>query len=67
MANIMHTIILSRVSCIQCDILWRISELGYYITYGYWMAICRTLTSTQAVPCYLKHWLRSHGNGSFII
>jgi hypothetical protein len=26
------------------------------VTYGYWMAIFRTLTSTQAVTCYLKHW-----------
>jgi hypothetical protein len=33
------------------------------VTYGYF----RTLTSTQAVTCYLKHWWRSHGNGSFII
>jgi hypothetical protein len=39
---------------VQCDILCKISELGYYVTYGYWMAIFRTLTSTQAVACYLN-------------
>jgi hypothetical protein len=53
--KILHTIILSRVSCVQCDILCKISELGYYVTYGYWMAMFRTFTSTQAVACYLKH------------
>ena len=29
MAKIVHTIILLRVSCVQCDILCKISELGY--------------------------------------
>jgi hypothetical protein len=40
----------------MCAAWYIMQDIWTGVTYGYWMAIFRTLASTQAVACYLKHW-----------